>query len=112
MISRCTPAVFPKTMMFLPDCSSVIQCAPRLVISTPSHVAGAPTCFLVHLNGIALVQCTVGFDHPGILVRQLSYTPKGSKRSSYILLMEYPCGGCIEISSSKSTAKQAMQTSI
>jgi len=65
--------------MFLPDCSTVIRGASRLVVGAPSLVAGAPRRSQVHLKGTASVQSTLGFDHPVILVRQLSDTPSGSQ---------------------------------
>jgi hypothetical protein len=55
-------------MLFFPDCSTAVRGAPRLV-------AGAPRCSQVHLKATASVQSTLGFDHPGILVRQLPNTP-------------------------------------
>ena len=67
-------------MLFLPDCSTVIQDAPRLV-------ASAPRCSQLHLKATVSVQSTLKFDHPGILVRQLSDTPRGSQWHTYILLM-------------------------
>jgi hypothetical protein len=73
--------------MFLPDFSTVIWGAPRLVAGAPRLVAGAPRlvigaprCSQVHLKASASVQSTLGFDHPGILVRQLSDTPRDSQR--------------------------------
>jgi len=74
-------------MLFLPDCSTVIWGAPRLVVGAHSLVAGAPRCFQVNLKAPASVLSTLGFDHPGILVRQLSNTPRGSQWHNYILLM-------------------------
>jgi len=90
-------------MLFLPDCSTVIRGAPRLVVSAPRLVVGAsrlvvgasrlvvgasrlvvgasrlvvgaPRRSQVHLKGSASVQSTLGFDHHGIMVRQLSDTP-------------------------------------
>jgi len=110
MISRRT-TVFPKKMMFsqtalqwfdvlpglrlalpglwlaLPGLSLALPGAPRLVVGAPRLVAGAPRCSQVHLKATASVQLTLGFAHPGILVRQLSDTPRGSQWPKYILLM-------------------------
>jgi len=58
----------------------VLTGAPRLVV-------GAPRCSQVYLKATALVQGTLGFDHPGILVWYLSDTPIGSQRHKHILLM-------------------------
>jgi hypothetical protein len=58
---------------------SALPGGPSLVVSTPSLVADAPRCSQVHLRATAWVQSTQGFDHPGILVRQLSDTPRGSQ---------------------------------
>ena len=111
VIVRVSPAVYPNNMMILPDCSTVIRGAPRLVagaprlvVGTPKHDTSAPRCspgchhtfwssqsfrqrFQVHLKATASIQSTLGFDQPGILVRQLSDTPRGSQRHHYILLI-------------------------
>jgi len=49
--------------------------APRHLVSAPRLVTGSPRCSQVHLKATASVQYTLGFDHPGIVVRQLSDTP-------------------------------------
>jgi len=64
----------------LPALSSALPGAPRLVVGAPSLVAGTPRCSQVHLKATASVQSTLGFDHPRILVRQLSDTPRGPQR--------------------------------
>jgi len=71
----------------LPGMSPALPGALRLVVGAPRLVAGAPRYSQVHLKATASVQLTVGFDHPGILVRQLSDTPRGSQWPKYILLM-------------------------
>jgi len=50
-------------------------------------VVGAPRCSEVHLKANASVQTTPQFDHPAILVQQLSNTPRASLGQNYILLM-------------------------
>jgi len=87
MISRHISSI-PKEHVFLHNCSRVIGGAPRLVVSASSLVAGAPRCPKVHLKATPLVQSTLEFDHPGILVRQLSDIPTGSRWHNYILLMD------------------------
>jgi hypothetical protein len=76
MISRRTSSV-PKKDVVSPDCSTVIRGTPRLVAGAPRLVVGAPRCSQVQLKASVSVQSTLGFDHPGILVRQLSHTPRG-----------------------------------
>jgi len=46
-----------------------------------------PGLLLVHLKATVSVQSSLGFDHPWILVRQHSNTPRGPQRHNYILLM-------------------------
>jgi len=84
--------VLPGLSPALPGLSSALPGAPRLVVGIPSLVAGAPRCSQVHLKATALVQSTLGFDHPGIPVRQLSDTAIGSQWHNDILLMP----GCAE----------------
>jgi len=72
----------------LPGLSLALPGAPRLVVSSNRLVAGVPRCSQVHLKATALVQSTLGFDHPRILVRQLSDTPRGSLSHNFILLMK------------------------
>jgi len=81
-------------MLFLPDFSTVIwgadrlvASAPRLVIGAPRPVAGAVRCSQVHRKANGSLQSTLQFDHPGILVRQLSDTPRGSQWHNHILQM-------------------------
>ena len=74
-------------MLFFPDCSTVIQSALRHVTSDPRLVVGAPRCSQEHLKVTALVQSTLRFDHPEILVRQLWDNPRCSQWHNYILLM-------------------------
>jgi len=50
-----------------------------------SALPGAPRCTW---RPLLSVQSTLGFNHPGILVRQLSDTPRGSQWHNYILLMQ------------------------
>jgi len=93
-------------MLFPPDCSTVIWGAlrltagtPRLAVSAPSLISGTPRCSQVHLKATVMVKSTVGFDHRGILVRQLSDTPRGSQWHNYILLMQrYSDPPCSNIS--------------
>jgi len=85
---------FPKEDDVFPDCSTVIRRAPRLVVGAPRLVVGAPRCTQacrqhsqVHVKATASVQYTLGCDHPGIPVRQLSDTSRGSQTPRYIMLM-------------------------
>jgi len=68
-------------------CRQELPGDPRLVVGAPRLLAGAPRCSQVHLMATTLVHATLGFDHSGILVRQLSNTRRGSQRHTYILLM-------------------------
>jgi len=70
-----------------PGLSSGVPGAPRLVVVAPRFAPGAPRCSQVHLKATASFQSTLEFDHPGILVWQLSDTPRGSQWPKYILLM-------------------------
>jgi hypothetical protein len=80
-----------RLFQVLPGLSSALPGAPRLVVGAPRLAAGAPRCSQVHLKATASVQYTLGFDHPGLLVRQLSDTPRGSQCPTYILLMTAYC---------------------
>jgi len=73
----------------LPGLLPVLPGAPRLVVGAPRLVSGIPRRSQVPLKDTASVQQTLGFYHPGILVWQLSDTPRCSQWPKYILLMVY-----------------------
>jgi hypothetical protein len=60
--------------------SPVLPRAPRLAVGIPRLLASAPMCSQLHLKATTSVQVTLGFDHPVVLVGQLSDTPSGSQR--------------------------------
>jgi len=74
-----------RRFQVLPGMLSGLPGAPRLVVGAPRLVTGAPRCSLVHLKATTSVQSTLGFEHPGILVRHLPNTPRGSLWQQYIV---------------------------
>lgn len=77
----------PDMLLVLPGLPPVLPGAPWVVTRPPMATLICCWCFQVHLKAAASVQCTLKFDHPGILVQLLPDTPRGTKRHKYILLM-------------------------
>jgi len=69
--------------------SSALPGAPLVITKPPMSTSISCWCSQVHLKATAPVPYTLGFDHAGILVWQLSDTCRGSRRQKFILLMLY-----------------------
>jgi hypothetical protein len=71
--------VLPDMLLELPGILPVLAGAPRHLVSTPGRVTGTPRCSQIHLQVTASVLYPLGFDHCGILVRQLIDSPGTSQ---------------------------------
>jgi len=79
--------VLPDLLLPLMDWSFALPGAPLIVTWSWRFLPSTLRCTQVHLTANLLVQATLGFEHPGILVWQLPNTPRGSLWQRYILLI-------------------------
>jgi len=72
----------------LPGMSSALPGVPLVVTRPPITTYIFCWCSQVHPKTAASVLYTLQFDHPGILIPELSDTPRGSQYQRYILLLQ------------------------